>query len=227
MKELICNNAVFGIALCAACWHAGLWAAARAKNPLVHPLVVAIALAAAVLAAFRIPLEWFREGANYLDMLLLPATAALGLSVWRQRQVLKENFWPVVLGCAAGALANALVAAGLCRLLALDASLTDSVLPHSVTTPIAIALSEAGGGVPAVTTLCVIFTGIMGAAFAPLLVEIFRLEEHPVAAGVAIGSASHAVGTGRAMEMSPIQGAMSSVAIGVAGILTTLLSLVW
>ena len=227
MKELICNNAVFGIALCAACWQAGLWVAAKAKHPLVHPLVVAIALAVAVLSAFQIPLEWFREGANYLDMLLLPATAALGLAVWRQRQVLKENFWPVVLGCAAGALANALVAAGLCRLLALDASLTNSVLPHSVTTPIAIALSEAGGGVPAVTTLCVLFTGITGAAFAPLLVRLFRLEEHPVAAGVAIGSASHAIGTGRAMEMGQVQGAMSSVAIGVAGILTTLLSLVW
>lgn len=226
MKELICNNAVFGIALCALTWQAGLWVAAKAKHPLVHPLVVAIALAAA-LSAFQIPLEWFREGANYLDMLLLPATAALGLAVWRQRQVLKENFWPVVLGCAAGALANALVAAGLCRLLALDASLANSVLPHSVTTPIAIALSEAGGGVPAVTTLCVLFTGIVGAAFAPLLVKLFRLEEHPVAAGVAIGSASHAIGTGRAMEMGQVQGAMSSVAIGVAGILTTLLSLVW
>ena len=80
---------------------------------------------------------------------------------------------------------------------------------------------------PAVTTLCVLFTGIVGAAFAPLLVRIFRLEEHPVAAGVAIGSASHAIGTGRAMEMGQVQGAMSSVAIGVAGILTTLLSLVW
>ena len=85
MKELICNNAVFGIALCALTWQAGLWVAAKAKHPLVHPLVVAIALAVAALAAFDIPLEWFRQGADYLDMLLLPATAALGLSVWRQR----------------------------------------------------------------------------------------------------------------------------------------------
>ena len=76
MKELICNNAVFGIALCALTWQAGLWVAAKAKHPLVHPLVVAIALAVAALSAFQIPLEWFREGANYLDMLLLPATAA-------------------------------------------------------------------------------------------------------------------------------------------------------
>lgn len=148
MKELICNNAVFGIALCALTWQAGLWVAAKAKHPLVHPLVVAIALAVAALAAFDIPLEWFRQGADYLDMLLLPATAALGLSVWRQRQVLKENFWPVVLGCAAGALTNAFVATGLCRLLALDASLANSALPHSVTTPIAIALSEAGAACP-------------------------------------------------------------------------------
>lgn len=227
MKELICNNAVFGIVLCALTWQIGLWVAAKCKNPLVHPLVVAIALTVAVLAGFGIPLEWFYQGSDYLDMLLLPATAALGLSVWRQRQVLKENFWPVVLGCAVGSVVNALVATGLCRLLALDASLADSVLPHSVTTPIAIALSEAGGGLPAVTTLCVLFTGIVGAAFAPLLVRLFRLEDHPVAAGVAIGTSCHAIGTGRAMEMGPVQGAMSSVAIGVAGLLTTLLSLVW
>ena len=119
------------------------------------------------------------------------------------------------------------MATGLCQLLALDAPLAASVLPHSPTTPRATALGEAGGGRPAVTTLCVLFTGSVGAAFAPLLVKLFRLEEHPVAAGVAIGSASHAVGTGRAMEMGPVQGAMSSVAIGVAGLLTTLLSLVW
>ena len=227
MKELICDNNVFGIVLCALTWQIGLWVAAKCKNPLIHPLLVAIALTVAALAAFRIPLEWFYKGADYLDMLLLPATAALGLSVWRQRQVLKENFWPVVLGCAVGAVVNAVVAIGLCRLLAMDDSLAGSVLPHSVTTPIAIALSEAGGGLPAVTTLCVLFTGIVGAAFSPLLIKLFRLEDQPVAAGVAIGSASHAVGTGRAMEMGQVQGAMSSVAIGVAGILTTLLSMVW
>ena len=168
-----------------------------------------------------IELAW--RGRTHWTMLLAGGVCMLAL--WALNERLAR--WPLLARCAAGALANALVAAGLCRLLALDASLTDSVLPHSVTTPIAIALSEAGGGVPAVTTLCVLFTGITGAAFAPLLVKLFRLEAQPVAAGVAIGSASHAIGTGRAMEMGQVQGAMSSVAIGVAGILTTLLSLVW
>ncbi len=228
MKELVCNNAVFGIVLCALAWQIGLWAAKMCKHhPLVHPMLVAVAVAVAVLFVFDIPLEWFRQGADYIDMLLLPATAALGLSIYRQRRVLKENFWPVVLGCAAGAAANALVAIGLCRLLALDASLTNSVLPHSVTTPIAIALSEEAGGLPAITTLCVLFTGISGAVFAPLLVKLFRLEDQPVATGVAIGTTSHAIGTGRAMELGAVQGAMSSVAIGVAGLLTAFLSLVW
>ena len=111
MKELVCNNAVFGIVLCALAWQIGLWAAKMCKHhPLVHPMLVAVAVAVAVLFVFDIPLEWFRQGADYIDMLLLPATAALGLSIYRQRRVLKENFWPVVLGCAAGAAANALVA---------------------------------------------------------------------------------------------------------------------
>ena len=227
MKELICDNAMFGIVLCAAAWQAGLWVNQKLRSPLVHPLVVGILLAVGVLVAFDIPLEWFRKGAQYLDMLLLPATAALGLSVWRQRRVLGQNFWPVVLGCAAGAAANAVTALGLCRLLALDASLTNSVLPHSVTTPIALALSQQGGGVPAITTICVLFTGILGAIAAPALVRLFRLQDQPVAAGVAIGTASHAIGTGAAMELGQVQGAMSSVAIGVAGLLTALLALWW
>ena len=153
-------------------------------------------------------------------MLLLPATAALGLSVWRQRQVLKENFWPVVLGCAAGALTNAFVATGLCRLLALDASLANSVLPHSVTTPIAIAVSEQLGGITSITVAAVIITGILGAIFAPLMSKIFRVNNR-IAKGVAIGTCSHAVGTTKALEMGELEGAMSGVSIAVSGLLTT------
>lgn len=227
MKETLCNNALFGILLCAAAWQAGVWVNKKLRTPLAHPLLVGIALAVGFLAAFDIPLAWFQQGGQIINLLLMPATAALGLSVWRQRQVLRQNFWPVVLGCAAGSAVNALAVSGLCRLLALDAALTRSLLPRSVTTPIAVALSEQGGGLPSVTTVCVLFTGILGAVAAPWLVKLFRLEKEPVAAGVAIGASSHVIGTTAAMELGEVQGAMSSVSIGVAGLLTVALALVW
>lgn len=227
MKEAICDNALFGIVLCAAAWQAGVWVNGRLKTPLAHPLVTAILLAVCCLVAFDIPLEWFRQGGQVIELLLVPATAALGLSVYRQRAVLRKNFWPVVLGCAVGSAVNAAVVSGLCRLLALDASLTHSLLPRSVTTPIAVALSEQGGGLPSVTTVCVLFTGILGAVTAPWLVKLFRLQNEPVAAGVAIGTSSHVIGTTAAMELGEVQGAMSSVSIGVAGLLTVALALVW
>lgn len=227
MKEALCNNALFGIVLCAAAWQAGVWVNKRLRTPLAHPLLVGIVLAVSFLAAFDIPLAWFQQGGQIVSLLLAPATAALGLSVWRQRAVLRQNFWPVVLGCAAGSAVNALAVNGLCRLLALDAALTKSLLPHSVTTPIAVALSEQGGGLPPVTTLCVLFTGILGAVAAPFLVRLFRLKTEPVAAGVAVGTSSHVIGTTASLQLGEVQGAMSSVSIGVAGLLTVLLALVW
>ena len=106
----------------------------------------------------------------------------------------------------------------------LDAQLTASLLPKSVTTAIAIDVSKSLGGIPALTVVAVIVTGIFGAAFSPLLVKLFRVK-NPIAAGVAIGSCSHAAGTSRALEMGEIQGAMSGISVGIAGIMTVILSL--
>lgn len=227
MKELICNNAMFGVVLCAAVWQAGLFCQKKLKSPLANPLLISIVLGVATLLVFDIPLEWFKKGAGFIDMMLLPATAALGLAVWRQREVLLKNFWPVVLGCGVGCLVNVAAVLGLCKLLALDSTLTHSLLPRSVTTPIAVALSEQGGGLPAVTVAAVLFTGILGAVFAPILAKLFRVSDQPVAVGVAVGSASHVLGTTTAMKMGEVQGAMSSVAIGVSGLITVVLAIFW
>ncbi len=227
MKELLCNNTMFGIVLCALLWQVGLWCQNKIKKPIANPLFISMVLGVIVLVVFDIPLEWFRRGANMMDMLLLPATAALGLSVWRQRKVLLDNFWPVVIGCAVGCVVNVGAVWGMCRLAALDASLKYSLLPRSVTTPIAVALSEQGGGMPAITVTAVMVTGILGAVFAPAFAKLLRLENCPVAVGVAIGTSSHVLGTTAAMEMGPVQEAMSSVAIGVSGLITVALAMLW
>ena len=112
----------------------------------------------------------------------------------------------------------------MCRLFRLDEALTYSLVPKSVTTPIAISISSAHGGLAPVTIVAVIITGILGSIFAPALIKLFRIQE-PVAAGLGIGACSHAVGTSKALEIGEVEGAMSGLAIGVCGVSTVLFSL--
>lgn len=223
MKELF-SSPLFGIVLCIAAFGAGVWLQKKLKSPFCHPLLVAVALIIAVLKVFRIPYEDFNQGGEIVSLFLGPATAVLALSIYNQIEVLKKHFLPILLGCLVGSLTSMGSAWLLCRLFGLDEALTAAMLPKSVTTPIAMGISEAHGGVVAVTVAAVIVTGILGAMLAPLLIKLFRVKD-PVAAGVAMGTASHAVGTAKALEMGEIQGAMSSIAIGVAGLLTVVLSL--
>ena len=131
---------------------------------------------------------------------------------------------PVVVGCLVGSVASMVSAYLLCRAFGLSEELAATMLPKSVTTPIAMAVSEALGGIVPVTVAAVILTGILGAMTAPLMVKIFRVKD-PVVQGVAIGTCSHAIGTTKAMELGEVQGAMSSIAIGVAVLMTVLISL--
>ena len=218
--EAVTSSPLFGIVLSILAYAVGVWLNRKAKTPLVNPLLVAIILVALVLLAFHIPLEHYQAGGDFIALFLAPATASLALSVYRQREILKKNLFPVLLGCAAGSLTSMLSVYGLCRAFRLDEKLTASMLPKSVTTPIAMEISRQHGGiVPAV-----IITGILGSMLAPLLIKAFRVK-NPVAAGVAIGTASHAVGTSKAVEIGETEGAMSGIAIGISGVFTVLLAM--
>lgn len=226
MREMLLNTPLTGIVVCLACYEVGMQLRSRFGSPILNPMLIGILLSAGVITLFDIPLESFKLGSDMIDLMLTPATVVLGLSVYNQRKVLQENFIPVVGGCLAGSLTNAALMHGLCRLLLLDDSLLYSLLPRSVTTPIAVALSEQGGGLVGVTAVCVVVSGITGAVLAPTLAKLLRLED-PVAVGVAVGTASHAAGTTTAVQMGELTGAMSGVSIGVAGLLTVVLALFW
>lgn len=159
-----------------------------------------------------------------IAIFLAPATASLALSVYGQIKQLKRHLLPVVAGCFVGSCASVASVLLLCRLFHLDETLTASLIPKSVTTPIAIELSAQAGGVPAFTVAAVICTGILGAIISPLLIKLFRVKD-PVARGVAIGTSSHAIGTTKALELGELEGAMSGISIGVAGIATVLICL--
>ena len=220
----ILSSPLFGIVLCIATFALGVEINKKVKSPVANPLLIAIALVIIILKVFHIPLKNFNTGGDIITMFLAPATVVLALSVYNQIEILKKHFLPIFIGCLAGSLTSMTSAFLLCKAFHLDDKLTISMLPKSVTTPIAMEISRQGGGIVPVTVAAVIVTGILGAILAPALIKIFRVD-NPIAAGVAIGACSHAVGTSKAIELGEIQGAMSGLSLCVSGILTVILSL--
>lgn len=196
----------------------------RLKTPLANPLLIAIVLVVAILKGLGIPYETYSEGGNFISLFLAPATTALAVTIYSQIEILKKNIIPVIVGSAMGSLASMTCIYFLCQLFGLDGTLTASLLPKSVTTPIAMGVSTSLGGIVPVTVAAVVMTGIMGSVFAPVMVKIFRVK-NPVAIGLGIGACSHAVGTSRAIQMGELEGAMSGVAIGVCGLMTVIFAM--
>ncbi len=192
----------------------------KVRSPLLNPLLVTVIFIIVLLCVFQIPLESYESSVQAISFLLGPATVALAYSVYRQRQILKQHFVPIFCGCLVGSIVSMISAYSLCKLLGLGDDMAISFIPKSVTTPIAIAVSQELGGITSITVAAVIITGILGAIFAPLMTKIFRVNNR-IAKGVAIGTCSHAVGTTKALEMGELEGAMSGVSIAVSGLLTT------
>lgn len=214
----------FGIFLSILTFEIGAWINKKTKSAVANPLLIAVILCILVIKIFRIPLESYYVGGDLITVFLGPATAVLALSIYSQFALLKKYFLPILLGTITGSLVSVSSAYLLCKLFHLDDVLMRSMLTKSVTTPFAIAISKNIGGIPSVAVAAVVMTGILGAVFAPLLIRLFHVK-NPVAAGVAIGTSSHAVGTSKAIELGETEGAMSGIAIGMAGIVTVIISL--
>lgn len=222
--EALYTSPYFGVALSIIAFGLGVKIQQKTKSPLCNPLIIAIVLIIGVLLVFRIPYDSYNEGGEIINMFLAPATACLAVSIYTKLSILKKYWLPIIVGCIAGSLASMASVYGMCRLFGLDQSLTMSMLPKSVTTPIAVSVAQAHGGVVPVTVVAVIFTGILGSIAAPLLIRIFKVSDS-VAAGLAIGACSHAVGTSKAIEIGEVEGAMSGLAIGICGVVTVVFSM--
>ena len=224
MSEIF-SSPYFGVALSVAAFGIGVKLQQKLKTPVCNPLIIAIVLIAGVLLIFKIPYEAYNVGGEIINMFLAPATACLAVAIYTKIKILKQYWLPILVGCTAGSAASMLSVYGMCRLFGLDESLTISLIPKSVTTPIAVSIAEPAGGVVPITVVAVIGTGILGSIIAPLLIRVFKVTD-PMAAGLAIGASSHAVGTSKAIELGEVEGAMSGLAIGVCGIITVLISMV-
>lgn len=214
----------FGIALTVAAYWLGTKIQKKTGLVVCNNIIIAVTLLIVVLSIFHIPYESYYQGGSIINMLLGPATACMAVTIYAKIDLLKKNWLPVLLGCLAGTVTSLGSILVMCRLFGLDAAMTASLLPKSVTTPIASAVSEGHGGIVSITVAAVIFTGILGNLLAPYLVKLFRVRD-PLAAGLGIGACSHAIGTAKALEMGETEGAMSGLAIGVCGLITAVLAL--
>lgn len=223
MKDLTAQP-YFGVMLTVVAYWLGMKVQKKTRLAICNGMLIAVLLVIAVLLEFHIPYESYWQGGELINLFLGPATACMAVTVYSQRKLLAKHWLPVLVGCVVGvvtAMGSILV---LCRLLGLDRAMTMSLLPKSVTMPIATVVAQGHGGTVAVTVAAVVVTGMLGNLCAPLLVKLFRVKD-PMAVGLGIGACSHAMGTAKALELGETEGAMSGLAIGLCGILTTVLAL--
>lgn len=215
------NSPFFGLTLSIFTFQLGILINRKWKHPLTHPLLIAIILCCLFLGLTGIPYEAYNIGGSIIAAFLAPATAVLAVSMYEQLETLKKNILPIVVGTMVGSITaiGSIIVMG--KLFKLDYHLILSILPKSVTTPIGLSLSEALGGIQAITVAGIIITGNFGAIICPSLIKLFRIK-NPVAAGLAIGTCSHVTGTTKALELGEVEGAMSGLAIGCAGLATVL-----
>lgn len=221
MREVF-NTPLTWLALSVLAYEIGLRLNRRLKTPLCNPLLIAAVLMGIVLVATGTPLSDYNAGGGFLTLFLTPATVALAVPIYRQLDVLHANLLPILAGALVGSVVSITSVIGLCHVFGLDDALMHSLIPKSVTTPIGMQLSASLGGMTSVTAIAIILTGLVGAVFLPAFLKLLRITD-PVTVGIAIGTASHAVGTSRAIELGETEGAMSGLAIGVAGLMTAIL----
>jgi predicted murein hydrolase (TIGR00659 family) len=219
MNELLSETVYFGVVITLLTYGIGLWVKKKTKLALATPLLVAVIIIVAFLLLFNVDYETYEAGAKYISVFLTPATVSLAIPLYRQIEMLKKYPKAIFGGIAAGVLTTMVSIFVMSLAFGLDHQQYVTLLPKSVTTAIAIGVSEKMGGIVGITVVAISITGILGNVGAEIICRLFKIEE-PIAKGLAIGTSSHAMGTSKAMEMGEIEGAMSSLSIVVAGIMT-------
>ena len=222
MNEFLSQLPLFSLVLTIGAYQIGLLCQKKWRSPLCNPLLISVALVVGVLLATGFSVEQYQVDMKIFSWLITPATVALAVPLYQQLQKLKKNLPAILAGVAAGAITALGSVLGLCALFSLDKQTTVSLLPKSITTAIGMVISGQNGGIEALTSLVIAFTGIVGCITGPVLCKLLKLD-HPIAQGVSFGTAAHVIGTSKASERSPMQGAVSSLSLVVAGILTAIL----
>ena len=223
MREFIQTSAFLGIIITLGTYELGIIIRKKWNFALINPMLLSIIFSIILLLAFHIDYSEYIASAKYISFLLTPATVCLAVPLYEKFEYLKKNALAVLLGIGAGVVTSLATVFILSLLFRLDENMFTTLLPKSVTVAIAMGINSEIGGYSALTAVSICITGILGNISAEGACRLFRIID-PVAQGVAIGTASHAVGTARALEMGETQGAMSSLSLVVAGILTVILA---
>ena len=216
MNGLIHSSLYFGMLVSVGAYMLGVWLKKKTGRAILNPLLVAIIVVIAFLSVFHIEYKEYNRGAVYLGYFLTPATVCLAIPLYKQLELLRQHLIAVASAIVAGVAGSV---GSMCRFFQLEHTHYVTLLPKSITTAIGMGVSEEAGGIVTLTVISIIITGILGNIIADWLFQIFKIEE-PIAKGLALGTAAHAIGTAKALELGEIEGAMSSLSIAVAGLLT-------
>jgi predicted murein hydrolase (TIGR00659 family) len=209
-------------------WLAATWCAGRAGwHPAANPVLIAVLILAGSLLALGVEYRAYFAGAQFVHFLLGPATVALAVPLYRQWRQVRASLPGAIASVLAGGTFAALAGIGIATGLGAAPEVVASIAPRSVTTPVAMGVAEALGGLPGLTAAIVICSGIVGAALGPLVLDVLRVRDWR-ARGLAIGTAAHGIGTARAITVDPVAGAFSGLAMGLNALGTALLlPLIW
>lgn len=223
MNNIVLSSATIGVVISLLAYQLGVLLKNKTKKAIFNPLLISIALVIIFLLVFDIEYDSYNQSAKYLSYLLTPATVSLAIPLYQQLDLLKKHGTAVIIGITSGVLTSLLSVLLMSLLFGLTHAEYVTLLPKSITTAIGMGLSEELGGYPTITVAVIIVTGIFGNMFAEGFCKLFRIK-HPISKGLAIGTSSHAMGTSRAIEIGQIEGAMSSLSIVVAGLMTVILA---
>lgn len=226
MRELLTDSVYFGVMISLSTYGLGVLLKKRFRLAIFNPLLIAIVATIVLLLAFHIDYESYYEGAKYISYLLTPATVCLAIPLYEQLTLLRSSYRAIILGIISGVLTSAICVLAFAMLLHFDHNMYVTMLPKSITTAIGMGITEELNGYVTITVAMIIITGILGNMISEWLLRCFHITD-PVAKGIAIGTSSHAMGTAKAMEMGEIEGAMSSLAIAVAGLLTVVAAMIF
>ncbi len=214
------NNAPFMLTLTMGSFLLGTYIYKKSKISLLHPCIISMICIISFLKVFDIPYETYAEGSAFINFMLGPAVVSLGVLLYDQMKYLKGNVLSILTAVSVGSVIGVISVVILGRLFGLDSSLIVSMEPKSVTTPIALGISESYGGITSLTAVTVVICGMFGAVFGPKVLSVIGIKS-PVAQGLSIGAASHGLGTARAMEIGAVEGAISGLSIGLMGVMTS------
>lgn len=223
MNDFLQTSSYFGLALTLFVFTFSQKGSKKFKCPLFNPILVSAAIIITILVTCNISYDTYATGADFIAKLLTPATICYAVPLYRQIEILKKNWITILISVTCGCIASILCVFGCSIVFKFTPEIYAALLPKSVTTAIGIGITEELGGIIPITVAVIIFTGILGAAFAVNICRLFHIT-NPIAKGLAIGTSSHAMGTSKAIELGEIEGAMSGLAIVISGLMTVILA---